>query len=51
MDWPRPIYRHHRLVLDGDGQKLSKRDGAKSLASLRAAGVTPQEVLELAGLE
>lgn len=50
MDWPRPIYRHHRLILEEDGRKLSKRDGAKSLASLRADGLTPAEIWQQAGL-
>ncbi|MCI4645587.1 MAG: tRNA glutamyl-Q(34) synthetase GluQRS [Hyphomonadaceae bacterium] len=50
MDWPRPIYRHHRLLLGEDGQKLSKRTGAKSLAALRSEGLSPDEVFSLAGL-
>ncbi|MGD9785854.1 MAG: tRNA glutamyl-Q(34) synthetase GluQRS [Hyphomicrobiaceae bacterium] len=41
---PEPTYHHHRLVLDDDGRKLSKSDGAVALSALRAAGVSPQEV-------
>lgn len=41
---PQPAYRHHPMVLAEDGKKLSKRDGAKTLASLRAEGVTPEEI-------
>ncbi|MGH6993796.1 MAG: tRNA glutamyl-Q(34) synthetase GluQRS [Caulobacteraceae bacterium] len=46
---PAPIYRHHRLLCGPDGQKLSKRDGAESLAALRAAGVSAAEVRERLG--
>jgi glutamyl-Q tRNA(Asp) synthetase len=38
-----PRYRHHPLVLDKDGRKLSKRDGSVALRDLRAAGVTASE--------
>ncbi|MDQ0504258.1 tRNA glutamyl-Q(34) synthetase GluQRS [Xanthobacter agilis] len=41
---PPPVYHHHRLILDQAGRKLSKSSDATSLAALRAAGVTPQEV-------
>jgi len=41
---PEPRYRHHRLLLNEAGARLSKRDGAQALASLRAAGVTAAEV-------
>jgi glutamyl-Q tRNA(Asp) synthetase len=44
LDLPEPIYRHHGLILDGEGRKLSKRDGSTSLSALRAAGVKPAEV-------
>lgn len=46
----RPIYHHHRLVLDADGRKLSKSVGSPSLADLRAQGVTPHAVREMLGL-
>ena len=35
---PQPAYRHHRLVLDDAGQKLSKSTSATGLRELRAAG-------------
>ena len=35
-----PAYRHHRLVLDAAGHKLSKSSGATGLRELRAAGAT-----------
>lgn len=47
---PAPIYHHHRLVLDENGQKLSKRDRSTTLASLRAAGWTPTDLRRAIGL-
>lgn len=47
---PSPAYHHHRLILDETGAKLSKSRDAMSLAALRAAGVTPQEVRRRLGL-
>lgn len=41
---PSPGYAHHRLILDKDGRKFSKRDQAVTLAGLRAAGVRPDEI-------
>jgi len=37
---PPPRYAHHRLILDAQGRKLSKRDGAPTLRSLRESGCT-----------
>jgi glutamyl-Q tRNA(Asp) synthetase len=36
---PVPRYHHHALVTGPDGKRLAKRDGAASLASLRAGGM------------
>ncbi len=36
---PTPRYRHHPLLVGADGERLAKRRGSPSLASLRAAGV------------
>ncbi|MFN3352418.1 MAG: glutamate--tRNA ligase family protein, partial [Brevundimonas sp.] len=44
LDLPTPTYRHHRLLRAPDGKRLSKRDKAESLASLRGAGVTPNDL-------
>jgi glutamyl-Q tRNA(Asp) synthetase len=35
---PVPAYHHHSLVVDATGRRLAKRDGALSLAEMRAAG-------------
>jgi glutamyl-Q tRNA(Asp) synthetase len=48
---PTPVYRHHRLILGPDGKRLAKRDRAATLASLRAAGVAPEDVRRMVGLE
>jgi glutamyl-Q tRNA(Asp) synthetase len=39
-----PRYRHHRLVLDQNGEKLSKSRQSVSLAELRATGFAPGDV-------
>lgn len=38
---PTPLYHHHPLLAGPDGRRLAKRDGARSLADLRATGVDP----------
>lgn len=48
---PAPIYRHHRLILDEAGKKLSKSAGSRSLRDIRAAGATPADVRRMIGLE
>jgi glutamyl-Q tRNA(Asp) synthetase len=47
---PEPGYRHHRLIRDEMGRKLSKSSLATGLRELRAAGVTPAGVRRLVGL-
>ncbi len=44
LDLPAPRYRHHRLLLDPDGAKLSKRRQSPSIAKLRACGVSPTAI-------
>ncbi|MFA6916757.1 MAG: glutamate--tRNA ligase family protein [Parachlamydiales bacterium] len=43
-----PLFFHHPLILDSQGQKLSKRLKSTGIASLREAGMKPAEVLGLA---
>ena len=45
-----PLYRHHRLVLDTTGAKLSKSTGATGLRELRATGAMPVDIRRLVGL-
>jgi glutamyl-Q tRNA(Asp) synthetase len=45
-----PVYRHHRLIRDGEERKLSKSNRSMGLRELRAAGVTPAGIRQLVGL-
>jgi len=49
LDLPAPGYAHHRLVLDTNGRKFSKRDQSVTLRSLRETGKTPDDVFALLG--
>ncbi len=44
MDWPAPVYRHHRLLAGPDGRRYAKRDRSVTLAELRAGGLTPDSL-------
>jgi glutamyl-Q tRNA(Asp) synthetase len=44
LDLPVPAYAHHRLVLDANGKKFSKRDPSVTLRDLRGNGVSPDAV-------
>lgn len=48
LDLPTPRYRHHALMTDADGRRLSKRDGALAIRAMRGRGMTAAEVLALA---
>jgi glutamyl-Q tRNA(Asp) synthetase len=50
LSLPEPRYAHHRLILDEQGRKFSKRDHAVTLRSLRESGVTPADVVRRLGL-
>jgi glutamyl-Q tRNA(Asp) synthetase len=50
MDWPVPRYRHHRLLLDEDGQRFAKRDKSLTLQALRESGETPQSIRTRIGM-
>lgn len=43
---PTPLYCHHGLLRDAAGKRLAKRDGARAIASLREAGLSPDDVRE-----
>jgi glutamyl-Q tRNA(Asp) synthetase len=47
---PAPAYAHHRLILDAQGRKFSKRDDAVTLRTLRGAGTTPKQIRGRLGL-
>jgi len=45
-----PIYHHHRLILDADGQKLSKSTRATALRALRETGASSADIRRMVGL-
>jgi glutamyl-Q tRNA(Asp) synthetase len=47
---PEPRYRHHRLILDDEGRKLSKSTQATALRVLRQSGATAQDIRLRVGL-
>jgi glutamyl-Q tRNA(Asp) synthetase len=47
---PAPAYRHHRLIVDSSGRKLSKSTQATALRSLRAGGATPADIRRMISL-
>jgi glutamyl-Q tRNA(Asp) synthetase len=51
LELPQPRYHHHRLILDADGNKLSKSTQSTGLRELRAQGVAPAEIRRLVGLD
>jgi glutamyl-Q tRNA(Asp) synthetase len=50
LEYPAPVYRHHKLVTDESGKRLAKRDKGATLRALRERGVTPDEVMHKLGL-
>jgi glutamyl-Q tRNA(Asp) synthetase len=50
LDLPQPAYRHHQLVRDAAGRKLSKSTRATGLRELRAQRVTPADIRDLVSL-
>jgi glutamyl-Q tRNA(Asp) synthetase len=48
---PQPIYHHHRLLLDENGEKLSKSLRSTGLRALRESGVTPSDIRSRIGLD
>jgi glutamyl-Q tRNA(Asp) synthetase len=50
LELPEPAYRHHRLIRDVAGRKLSKSTGATGLRELRSGGATPADIRRLVGL-
>lgn len=43
---PSPEYHHHGLLKDEQGKRLAKRDGARSIASLRESGLSAQAIIQ-----
>ena len=47
LGFPTPDYAHHKLLLDQDGRKFSKRDRSVTLHDLREAGRSSSDVLAM----
>jgi glutamyl-Q tRNA(Asp) synthetase len=45
LDLPVPLYHHHGLLTDADGNRLAKRHGAPTLADLRGNGMDPEALV------
>ncbi|HSC18675.1 MAG TPA: tRNA glutamyl-Q(34) synthetase GluQRS [Rhizomicrobium sp.] len=45
-----PHYAHHRLILDSDGRKFSKRNHTVTLRVMREGGTTPGQIRKQLGL-
>lgn len=45
LDLPTPTYHHHELLIGADGERLAKRHGAPTIASLRDAGIDPAALI------
>ena len=50
LDLPTPAYHQHDLIRDDAGKRLAKRDDARSLATYRAEGASPQDIRRMVGL-
>lgn len=48
LDLPVPDYHHHGLLLNERGERLSKRDGATGIRTLREQGLSPIHILHRA---
>lgn len=42
---PVPHYHHHPLLLDAEGRRLAKRNGAPTIADLRRGGADPEKLV------
>ena len=50
LDLPEPAYRHHALIRDETGRRLSKTAKDQGLRELRLGGATPADIHRLIGL-
>jgi glutamyl-Q tRNA(Asp) synthetase len=50
LNLPTPIYHHHRLIRDGAGKRLAKRDDARAISLYRKDGVTPADIRSMTDL-
>jgi glutamyl-tRNA synthetase len=50
LGFPEPHYAHLPLIVDAQGRKLSKREGAVDVFSFRQAGYLPEAIINFIGL-
>lgn len=50
MGFQTPIYHHHKLIRDGAGKRLAKRDDARAISKYRSEGATPRDIRQMVGL-
>ena len=48
LSLPTPIYHHHKLLYDASGKKISKRSSNETVSSLKAEGISAEEVIHRA---
>jgi glutamyl-Q tRNA(Asp) synthetase len=46
LDLPSPAYHHHSLLLDAEGRRLAKRNGAPTIEGMRTAGADPEKLAD-----
>jgi glutamyl-Q tRNA(Asp) synthetase len=44
LELPSPVYHHHPLLLDAEGRRLAKRNGAPTIEGMRTAGADPEKL-------
>ena len=50
LGYSSPYYLHHKLIKDGTGKRLAKRDDAKSISKFREQGAKPADIRAMVGL-
>ncbi|MCH8859363.1 MAG: tRNA glutamyl-Q(34) synthetase GluQRS, partial [Proteobacteria bacterium] len=50
LNLPTPAYSHHRLILNVQGKKFSKRDTGANLRTLRESGTSVRDIRAMVGL-
>ena len=50
LGYSSPYYLHHKLIKDGNGKRLAKRDDAKSISKFREQGAKPADIRAMVGL-
>ncbi|MEJ6402024.1 tRNA glutamyl-Q(34) synthetase GluQRS [Yoonia sp. 2307UL14-13] len=50
LNLPTPTYHHHKLIRDGQGKRLAKRDDARAIRKYRDEGASPHDIRRMVGL-